>query len=978
MLPRFQIKPLRRKPNSSCLNRPLQFSTNPLVDDHKLQPRSPDLNFQNHLSEICLQECKKIQSRKLFDQMPQRLKLSLKTGKTIHAHAFKLGLSKDGNLANSILDLYAKCGHTNYAEKVFSHLHRRNELAWNSIMTMNSRKGLFKYVLEDFRSMHNSGVLGNQFSFAIVLSACSKLMDIELGKQLHCTVMKTGLEADSYCEGALIDMYAKCGHLVFAKRIFDDSSDPDTVSWTAIISAFARSGLTTNALEIFEKMQKSGRVPDNVTCITVLSACVGQKRLDDARRLFSQMPNPNVVAWNVMISGNSKGGFELEAIDLFKNMLKSGIEPTRSTLGSVLSAIANVANLKYGSQLHSWALKRGLGSNVYVGSSLLNLYAKCRNMEAAKAVFEGLDEKNDVLWNALLGGYARNGLSREVLELFVKMKDSGFEPDEYTYTSVLSACACLGNMDTGRQLHSVIIKKEFGVNLYVQNALVDMYAKCGALLNARRLFERIGKRDNVSWNAIIVGYVQEEDEKEAFFMFRRMISAGFAPDEVSLASILSATANLQDLCKGKQLHCFLVKYGLDKSIYAGSSLIDMYCKCRVVEAASALFSYMPEKNVVCLNALISGQARLSLELAVNIFKYMLSDGLRPSEVTFATLLEACHDLYLGAQIHCFILKLGLSYNDEFLAVSLLGMYMSACKNNDAINLFSELPHPKSTILWTVLISGNVQNGSGDEALLLYQEMRSHNVVPDQATFASVLKACSILASLTDGKKTHSLVFRIGYDKDELTGSALLDMYAKCGDMKSSSQVFREMDSKRDVISWNSMIVGYAKNGYAESALEIFDEMKREHVKPDDVTFLGVLAACSHAGMVSEGREIYDDMIGRYGVRPRVDHCACMIDMFGRWGFLGEAEEFIENMGFKPDSMIWATYLSSCRLHGDEKRGQRAAEKLIELDPQNSSPYVLLSGIHAASGDWDGVDRVRKMMMEKGVKKIPGSSKISGM
>ncbi|GFP88898.1 pentatricopeptide repeat-containing protein at3g09040 mitochondrial [Phtheirospermum japonicum] len=913
--------------------------------------------------------------------MPQRLKLSLITGKTIHAHAFKLGLSTDGNLANSILDLYAKCGHTDYAEKVFSHLHRRNELAWNSVMTMNSRKGSFKYIFEDFRSMHNSGVLGNQFSFAIVLSACSKLMNIELGKQLHCTVMKTGLESDSYCEGALIDMYAKCGHLAFAKRIFDGALDPDTVSWTAIISGFAQAGLTTNALEIFEKMQKSGRVSDNVMCVTVLSACVGQKRLDEARRLFSQMPDPNVVAWNVMISGHSKGGYESEAINLFKNMMKSGIEPTRSTLGSVLSAIANVANYNYGSQVHSWALKCGLVSNVYAGSSLLNMYAKCQEMEAAKAVFDGLDEKNDVLWNALLGGYARNRCAREVLDLFVNMKVSGFEPDEYTYTSVLSACACLGNMDTGRQLHLVIIKNEIGVNLYVQNALVDMYAKCGALLNARRLFERIGKRDNVSWNAIIVGYVQEEDEIEAFFMFRRMMSAGFVPDEVSLASILSATANLKDHCKGKQLHCFLVKYGLEKSLYAGSSLIDMYCKCGVVEAASALFSYMPKKNVVCLNALISGHAQLSLESAVNIFKYMLSDRLRPSEVTFATLLEACSsdlDLYFGMQIHCFILKLGLSYNDEFLAVSLLGMYMSARRNNDAVSLFSELPHPKSTILWTVLISGNAQNDRGDEALLWYQEMRIHNVIPDQATFASVLKACSILASLADGKKIHSLVFRIGFDKDELTGSALLDMYAKCGDMKSSSQVFREMVSKRDVISWNSMIVGYAKNGYAESALEIFDEMKRENVKPDDVTFLGVLTACSHAGMISEGQEIYDDMIRRYGVRPRVDHCACMIDLFGRWGFLREAEEFIESMGFEPDSMIWATYLSSCRLHGDEKRGQRAAEKLIELDPHNSSPYVLLSGLHAASGDWDGVDRVRKMMMEKGVKKIPGSSKISGM
>lgn len=980
MLPRFHIKLQRVKPNYSALNHRLKYSTTQLVEDPQIrQLPLQELDLYDHLLKTCLQECKKIQSRHMLDGMPQRLGFSLKTAKTIHARSLRYGISTDSNLGNSILDLYAKCGHRDYAEKVFLHLRRRDELAWNSILSMNSRKGLFGDVLEDFTSMWSCGVVGNQFTFAIVLSACAKLMTVELGKQVHSAAIKMGLEANAYCEGALIDMYAKCGHLVFAKRVFDDAVNPDKVSWTAIISGFAQVGLTTKAIEIFEQMQKVGLVPDQVVYVTVLSAFVRQGRLEDARHLFSQIPNPNVVAWNVMISGHAKGGYEGEAIELFKNMVKAGVEPTRSTLGSILSAIASVANYKYGLQVHSWAVKRGLDSNVYAGSSLVNMYAKCQKMEAAKAVFDGLEEKNDVLWNTLLGGHAQNGHASEVLELFMHMKILGFQPDKYTYTSVLSACARLKNVDMGRQLHSVIIKKDFGVNLYVQNSLVDMYAKCGNLLTARKLFEQIKSRDNVSWNAIIVGCVQEEEEEEAFLMFRRMMSDEIAPDEVSLASILSATANLQDLCKGKQVHCFLVKYGLEKGLYAGSSLIDMYCKCGIVEAATLVFSCMPEISVVCLNALIAGHAQVSLGVAVNIFKHMLSDGVQPSEVTFATLLEACSDnidLNFGRQIHCSILKLGLTHNDEFLVVSLLGMYMSAQRNNDAISFFHELPHPKSTIIWTVLISGSAQNGDGEEALLWYQQMSSHNAMPDQATFATVLGVCSSLASLEDGTKIHSIIFHTGYDIDELIGGALVDMYAKCGDMRSSSQVFREMVTKKDVISWNSMIVGYAKNGFAEDALRVFDEMNRTDVKPDEVTFLGVLTACSHAGMVPEGREIYDKMISRYGVRPRVDHCACMIDLFGRWGFLGEAEKFIDNMDFKPDSMIWATYLSSCRLHGDDARGQYAAQKLIELEPHSSSPYVLLSNIHAASGNWDDANLVREKMTEKGVKKFPGSSKIS--
>lgn len=980
MLPRYKIIPQRVNPNTSFLHLQFRFSTSHLKKDPRVHQSAPqELDFYNHLLETCLHECKKIQTCQVFDRMPERLSLSLKAVKPIHAQSLKFGISSEGKLGNSILDLYAKCGHMDYARKVFLHLDNRNELSWNSIMSMKSRKGLFRDVMEDFVSMWSSGVVGNQFSFAIVLSACAKLMDVELGNQVHCALMKRGFQADTYCEGALIDMYAKCGYLVFAKSIFDDALYRDKVSCTAMISGFAQVGLVYEALKVFEQMLEAGHFPDDVVLVTILSTCLGQGRLDDACRLFALMPNPNVVAWNVMISGHVNWGNEGEAIKLFKNMIKAGIEPTRSTLGSVLRAIATVANIIYGLQVHSWAWKRGLNSNVYVGSSLVNMYAKCQKMEAAKTVFNDLEEKNEVLWNALIGGCAQNGHAREVLELYVNMRISGFQPDEYTYTSLLSACACLENINMGRQLHSAVIKNKFGANLYVQNALVDMYAKSRALLNARKLFEQIKNRDNVSWNAIIVGYVQEEEEEEAFFMFRRMMLEGIVPDEVSLASILSAVANLKDLCKGKQVHCFMLKYGLEKAMYAGSSLIDMYGKCRLVDAASEIFSSMPERSVVCVNSLISGHAQSSLGKAANTFKYMLHEGLQPSEVTFATLLEACShniDLCLGMQIHCFILKVGLPFNDEFLTVSLLGMYMITGRNTDAIGFFSELPHPRSTVIWTVLISGSAQNDYYEEALLWYQEMRCHDAMPDQATFASVLRACSILTSLEDGKKIHSFIFHVGYDKDELTGSVLVDMYAKCGDIRSSAQVFREMISKKDVISWNSMIVGYAKNGYAEDALKIFDEMKRANIKPDEVTFLGVLTACSHAGMVPKGREIFDSMIRLYGVQPRLDHTACMVDLFGRWGFLEEAEKFIDNMGSEPDSMIWATYLSACRLQGDDTRGKRAAAKLIELEPHDSSPYVLLSSIHAASGNWDGVKFLRQKMTEKGLVKLPGSSKIS--
>ncbi|MBA0585508.1 pentatricopeptide repeat-containing protein At3g09040, mitochondrial [Gossypium raimondii] len=971
---KFLPRTLPTSESSSFLHRSL-FSTILPLSTHS--SGSPQHERYTHLLRLCLRQCREVKTHYMFDEMSQTTERALKAGKLIHAQGLELGFWSKGLLGNAILDLYAKCGDVGSAEKVFHSLEKRDVFSWNSVISMYSKRGLVDEVVKSIGPLLNSGVLPNEFTLSTLLSACARLKDIEFGRLVHCCVVKMGLETSSFCEGALIDMYSKCNYVTDARKVFDGSMDLDTVSWTSMVAGYVQVGLLEEALEVCESMLKAGRVPDQVAFVTIINAFVGLGRLDDAQALFSQMPNPNVVAWNVMISGHAKRGYEVEAIKIFQNMRASGVKSTRSTLGSMFSVIASLASLEFGLLLHGEAIKQGLNSNVYVGSSLINMYAKCDKIDAAKKVFDELPEKNVVLWNAMLGGYAQNGYADEVIELFSQMKGSNSQPDEFTYTSILSACACLGCLETGRLFHAFIIKNKFASNLFVVNALVDMYAKSGALKEARQQFEIIKDRDNVSWNAIIVGYVQDENELEAFNMFQRMILYGFVPDEVSLASILSACANVQSLELGKQIHCLAVKSGLDKSLYAGSSLIDMYAKSGAIRDARKVLHGMPQRSAISINAMIAGYAPKDLEEAIILLQEMQVDGLKPSEVTFTSLLDACnepHKLNLGKQIHCCIIKRGLLYDEEFLGVSLLCMYLNSnsLRDTDARILFEEFQNRKSAVLWTALISGHTQNGCNEEALHLFREMRSYNVIPDQATFVSVLRACAVLSSLQEGRQIHTLIHHTGYALDELTTSALVDMYAKCGEVKHSAQVFEEMNSKNGISCWNSMIVGLAKNGYAEDALRIFFEMKQAQVMPDDVTYLGVLTACSHAGKVYEGRRIFDMMVN-YGIQPRVDHCACIVDLLGRWGFLKEAEDFIDSLKFEPDAMIWAALLGACRIHGDEIRGRRAAEKLIELEPENSSPYVLLSNIYAATGNWDEVNALRRKMREKRVQKYPGCS-----
>ncbi|CAM8950086.1 unnamed protein product [Rhodiola kirilowii] len=914
--------------------------------------------------------------------MPHTVSVALKASKSVHARCFRFGYGLEGRLGNAVIDLYAKCGSMVYGERAFDSVETKHVLAWNSIMSMYSRSSdSLHLVLTRFKMLLCTGISLNRFTFAIVLSTCSKLFNLAAGKQVHGSLIKGGFEFVSFCEGSLIDMYAKCHSISDSRRVFDSSIEADVVSWTAMIAGYVYVDRPEEALNVFNEMQEIDHVPDQVTFVTVLSACVKLGRFDDARSLFYRMPEKNVVAWNTMISGYAKKGYDVEAVDLFISMQQAGMKGTRSTLGSVLSAIANTEALDCGLIVHAQAIKQGLDENVYVGSSLINMYAKCGKVEAAKSIFDTLEERNLVLWNAMLGGYAQNGCASDVMGLYNQMKKNGVQPDEFTYTSILSACACLGYIQAGHQMHTHIIKNKLDSNLFVGNALVDMYAKSGSLEDAKRMFEHIRNRDKVSWNAIIVGYVLEQEEEMAFHMFKEMAVEGIAPDEVSLASILSACANLKILEFGKQIHGFAVKFGLDMKLYAGSSLVDMYAKCGALQASQEVLNFMPRRSSASMNALISGYSQCcNVQEAVTLFRNMRGEGLNPSEVTFAALLNACDSprlSNLGMQIHSLVIKMCLLFDAEFLGVSLISMYINCFRNEEAKALFYEFPSPKSAILWTALISGYTQNDGSEKALQLYQEMRSDCAMPDQATFASVLKACSMLASLVDGRLAHSLIVLTGFSSDELIASALIDMYAKCGDVTSSIQVFEEMTTKGDVISWNSMIVGLAKNGHADKAMELFDEMMQMCISPDDVTLLGVLTACSHSGKVSIGRKIFDTVVNHYKIKPRVEHCACMIDLLGRWGFLSEAEEFINKLEeFKNNAMLWSSLLGACSIHGNESIGKRAAEHLIKFEPQNPSPYVLLANIHAKAGNWDEVNSVRKEMNEQGVMKLPGCSWIA--
>lgn len=501
------------------------------------------------------------------------------------------------------------------------------------------------------------------------------------------------------------------------------------------------------------------------------------------------------------------------------------------------------------------------------------MYTACNKMDCARRVFDEIWEPCVVTYNAMITGYARGSRPNEALSLFRELQARNLKPTDVTMLSVLSSCALLGALDLGKWMHEYVKKNGFNRFVKVDTALIDMYAKCGSLDDALQTFETSSDKNSITWSAMITGYAQSGDSDKALKLFSSMHLSGIRPSEFTFVGVINACSDLGAAWEGKQVHDYLLKLGFESQIYVMTALVDMYAKCSSIVDARKGFDYLQEPDIV---------------------------------------------------------------------------------------------------LWTSMIGGYVQNGENEDALSLYGRMEMEGILPNELTMASVLKACSSLAALEQGKQIHARTVKYGFGLEVPIGSALSTMYAKCGCLKDGTLVFRRMPA-RDVISWNAMISGLSQNGCGKEALELFEEMQLEGTKPDYVTFVNILSACSHMGLVERGWGYFRMMFDEFGMDPRVEHYACMVDILSRAGKLKEAIEFTESATIDHGMCLWRIILGACRNYRNYELGAYAGEKLMELGSQESSAYVLLSSIYSALGRWEDVERVRRMMKLRGVSKEPGCS-----
>ncbi|KAH9313683.1 hypothetical protein KI387_022310, partial [Taxus chinensis] len=778
-------------------------------------------------------------------------------------------------------------------------------------MGMLCKQGNLKRATQMLNLMDLQGVQVNSDTYATLLQACAKRKDIEHGEFVHSHMLKNSFEPDIYLANNLVTMYAKCGSI------------------------------------------------------------------EDARKVFDEMPQRNVVSWTVMIVVYVQKLYYGEALELFNQMILVGTVPDQFVLASVLRACAELVALDWGKQLHVCVIKNGFGLNVFVGSALVSLYAKCGSIESARKMFEDTPQQDAVSWNTMIAGYVHGGQAEEAIKLFCKGVGKKMELNDYIFSTVIKASTDLADIKFGMQVHAQMIKFSFKSNVYAGSALITFYAMCQNPEDAYKVFVRLHKQDLVSWTAIIAGYAQNGYGEKALYLFYQLQRTGMNPDDFICASILQVCSNLGLVGKAKEMHACIMKSKFRNTVSVWSALITAYVKCGRIEDAYQVFQKMHERNLISWTAIIAGYNQHGLlDESLVLFSQMQLEGIKPNLLTLTCMLDCCASstqLEHGQRIHAYIIKSGHEL-DISMKNALVSMYGECGNVEDAYKVFNEICE-RDVVSWTAMSAGYTHNGDGEEALKLFREMQQTGLKPNQFTFTSVFSAISTLTSLDQGKELHAYITRIGFELDVAVGNALITMYSKCGSINYAYEVFHQMP-QRDMLSWNAMVAGYAQHGYGKKALQLFEQMQRADMKPNHITFVGVLSACSHSGLVNEGLDFFDSMNRDHGIVPRVEHYACMVDLLGRAGYLHEAEHIINTMPCKPNDCVWRSLLGSCRIHGNEKLGIYAAECLLELQPQDDAAYVLLSNIYAAAGRWDDVTRVRRLMKEMGVEKEPGFSWIT--
>ncbi|KAH7677254.1 TPR-like protein [Dioscorea alata] len=671
--------------------------------------------------------------------------------KQAHAQALARGLLQHDLRSTSALILAYSAHLSPSSSRLLFHLSPlkpHSAFLYNTLLRSLSNAHLHSDALSIYNLMLRDGVRPDDRTFPFTLTACAAAANVCKGTELHGSIVKLGFFADVFVGNTLFSLYGVCGQLFEARQVFDEMPMRDIVSWNSAISVFSANGLFVDSLSSFSELVRSGLLVNSVSLVSVLPACsalhglvvgeivhglaikvglyclvsVGNALVDlygkcgdtdGSMRAFGSMPERNDVSWNSLIGSLAHVGLFGNALRMFRKMLDLEMKPNSITMSSLLPALVELGLFRLGREVHGYSLRTSMESDVFVANSLVDMYAKYGSSRKASAIFHGMQNKNVVSWNAMIANLTQNGAELAAIKLVKEMQDSGECPNSITFTNVLPACARLSLLMQGREIHARAMRIGSNFDIFVSNALIDMYAKCGRLELAQNVFE-VSEKDEVSYNTLILGYSQSAMCIQALFLFTEMGSAGFKYDAVSLMGALSACGNMSLLKQGKEIHCLSFRRLLHTHLFVANSLLDLYVKGGRLDFARKVFDRIPNRDVASWNSMILGYGMQGeIEAAVDVFDMMKDAMVEYDHVSYIAVLSACS--------HGGLIERGKRYFDQMLdqnikptqmhyacIVDLLGR---AGQLEEAAEFIKQMPFEADSNVWGALLGACRMHGS---------------------------------------------------------------------------------------------------------------------------------------------------------------------------------------------------------------------------------------------------------------------------
>ncbi|KAL1542929.1 pentatricopeptide repeat-containing protein-like protein [Salvia divinorum] len=673
-----------------------------------------------------------------------------------------------------------------------------------------------------------------------LIESCVGSNSLDLCHKIHARAKKWMHEPDPFLETKLVGMFAKCGSLDGAFKVFDEMRERNLYSWSAVIGAFSREKKWGDVVALFYWMMADGDVvPDDYMWPKILQAC------------------------------------------------------------------GNCGDVETGELIHGMVIKLGLSGDLRVNNSILSVYAKCGRLSSAEKFFHGMVGRDRVSWNALITGYCHAGNVAVARRLFESMQEKGLEPDVITWNMLISSYSQLGQCDVARKL------------------MTEMEIR--------------GVRPDVcTWTSAILGFAQNNRRFEALSLFREMLWAGVEPNGITLMSAILSCSLEKDIMKGREVHLVAIKLGYGEDVLVGNSLVDMYSKCGKLDAARQVFDMISEKDIYTWNSMIAGYCQAGYcGIADDLFKHMQESGVLPNVVTWNVMITGY-----------------IQNGDEDQATDLFYMM----ERNGGVK--------RDTASWNALIAGFLHHGQKDKALRIFRKMQFYGVKPNAITILSILPACADLIAIRKLKEIHCSVLHSNLDFEVSVANSLIDTYAKCGSITYSKSIFNAMPSM-DIITWNTLATSYVLHGFSSESIELFERMRKLGYKPNKSTFASIISAYGLAKNVDEGKRVFSLMTEEYHILPSVDHYVAMVNLYGRSGRLDEAFEFIRDPPIDLGVSIWSAVLTACRRQGNIRLAIEAGERLLELEPDNTSTQRIVLQLLGLSNKSSKMKRPRARKLPAG-------------